>query len=235
VGGWSAAADAAATEAGFKGGVADGGAGVVRGCSGGVARNVTASRCEAEGTRDSVTREARRAGDAVEAGGTPGTVGTGGVPDETTAAGFADGAPGVGVFVSAGFSIGDRAGSGGAEVICAVGISDEAKSRWVANGRGGIVGGFDAAGSSAEGAAGETGADAPGAGTDGGAPAACAGMAVGAEATAGSGGLLFAEAGSTRAGTELVGGLALAGAGVDGRAGGVAVDSGCCGVRLSGM
>jgi len=125
VGGWSDAAGAAVAEAGFAGGWA----GVVRGCSGGVARNVTASRCEAEGTRDSVTRGARRAGDAVEAGGTPGTVGTGGVPDETTAAGFAGGAPGAGVFVSAGFSTGGRAGSEGAGVICAVGTSDETDAR----------------------------------------------------------------------------------------------------------
>jgi hypothetical protein len=136
VGVWSDVAGAGVAEAGFAGAVADGGAGVGRGCSGGVARKVTASRCEAEGTRDSGRREAGRAGGVAEEERTTGTDGTGGLPDETTAAGFAGGAPGAGVFVSA--------GSG---AICAVGTSDGTEAGWMVNGRGGIVGGFDAAGS----------------------------------------------------------------------------------------
>jgi len=193
VGGCSAGAGAAVVAAGFAGRVDDG---IVRagGCSGGVARNVSASFWEEDGTRDSVTGGARDF--LVSAGGS--------------------GAPGAGVFVSAGLIDDVRLGGTRGEVTCGErteGTEPAARVGSCVDARGGIVSGFDADGS--------------GNGVVAGAPA-------------------EAKGGSIRAGTEPVGGFALAGTepvggfafgGVgapgDGMESGAVVCN--CAVRLSGM
>ena len=129
VGGCSAGAGAAVVAAGLAGGV-EGGVEVVRagGCSGGVDRSVSASFCEADGVRDSVTGGARGFFSSGERGG----------------------APGAGVFVSARFSIGGRVGGTSGEVTCGertAGTEPVARVGSCVDARGGIVSGFDAEGS----------------------------------------------------------------------------------------
>ena len=144
VGGWLVVADDVVAAAGFAGGVASGGAGFVRtgGCSGGVARNVTASRCEAEGVRDWVTGGASR---ILAAAGATGP--SGASEGFVTEAGLAGGALDAGVLVSAGFSSGCRRGTAGAGVICVVGTSVVTEVRWAISGRGGMTGGVEEAAS----------------------------------------------------------------------------------------
>jgi hypothetical protein len=99
--------------------------------SGGVERSVAASRCEAEAALSPVTGGARRAAGADptdEAGGLAGAMAAGFAGTAVSATG-----PWVG--------IGGRPGSGGSEVILAVGTSPAAGAFAIDAGRGGIEGG----------------------------------------------------------------------------------------------
>jgi hypothetical protein len=99
-------------------GIGAGGSGARRGCSGGVARRLAPSRCEAD------------AGLAAVNGGAPWRIAS----DLEAGSGLA-GATGV-----AGATLVGRAGMEGAGVICAVGASPETLARSVAAGRRGVAG-----------------------------------------------------------------------------------------------